>query len=148
MTQREKRKLAIQELVKSHVINDQAKLIELLEKNYGIKTNQAVVSRDLRNLDISKRTHGEAIAYELPHIDVAQEILRYAIRSIEHNETTIIINTVAGTADFVGDFLDKQQDLDILGTLAGENVVFVAPRSIKTITELYQNLCKHFKVTG
>lgn len=141
-----KRQLAIQELIKNHAIPDQAKLIELLANLYNIFTNQAAISRDLRKLGIHKRARGDIMVYELPEIDVVTEILSYAVKSVHHNESLVIINTIAGTADFVGDVLDKQQGLNILATLAGENVVFVAPVSIKNVEELSQNLSKLFKL--
>ncbi len=142
-----KRKSAIEQLVKTQPIENQAALIDLLEKNYGIKTNQAAISRDLRSLGITRKVRGDLLVYELPTIDVVNEILQYAVKSIEHNETTIVINTVAGTAAFVGDFLDVHQTvLNILGTLAGENVVFVLPRSVNTIKNLHQELLELFKI--
>lgn len=141
-----KRQSAIQELIKTHAIEDQARLLELLRSNYGIHTNQAAISRDLRSLEISKRSRGDTMVYELPQIDIVTEILHYAVRSITHNETLIVINTITGTAAFVGDFLDAQKDLAILGTLAGENVVFVTPRSIKDIETLVQQLSQRIKI--
>ncbi len=141
-----KRQTAIQELVKTHLIEDQTALIELLQKQYGISTNQAAISRDLRKLGINKRVHEGTAAYELPRIDIVSEILRYAVVSVRRNESMIVINTVEGTAAFVADYLDTQHDLAILGTLAGENIVFVSPQSIKDIEELYNKLCHRIKV--
>ncbi len=142
------RKQAIEKLVQEHAIQDQAELIDLLEKNYGISTNQAVISRDLRSLGITKRLRGEQLVYDLPQIDVVNEIMHYAVKSIAHNEVMIVINTLSGTADLVGDFLDTQTDLEILGTLAGENVVFVMPSSIKKIKELAQQIAGRIKIKG
>jgi transcriptional regulator of arginine metabolism len=74
------------------------------------------------------------------------EILRYAVVSIRHNEALIVITTIGGTAAFVGDYLDTQTDLNILGTLAGENMVFVTPTSMKDIEDLSNKLCHRLKV--
>jgi transcriptional regulator of arginine metabolism len=141
-----KRLSAIQELVKTHLIEDQTDLIELLQKQYGIETNQAAISRDLRKLGIHKRAREGTMVYELPHIDIMAEILRYAVVSIRHNEALIVITTIGGTAAFVGDYLDTQTDLNILGTLAGENMVFVTPTSMKDIEDLSNKLCHRLKV--
>ena len=141
-----KRQTAILELVKTHTIEDQTGLIELLQKEFGIETNQAAISRDLRKLGIHKRAHEGTMVYELPHIDIMSEILRYAVVSIRHNEALIVITTVGGTAAFVGDYLDAQTDLNILGTLAGENMVFITPTSMKNIEDLYNKLCHRLKV--
>jgi len=141
-----KRKTVLAELVQNHAIEDQASLLELLKSEHGIFTNQAAISRDLRSMGISKRLRGNKIVYELPQVDVISEIMHYAIKSMVHNETMIIINTVSGTADVVGDFLDQQKDLEILGTLAGENVVFIVPVSIKNIEKLFQQLSQRIKI--
>jgi transcriptional regulator of arginine metabolism len=140
------RQQAIQDLVKTHAIEDQGMLLELLKKEYKIETNQAVISRDLRSLGIFKRVRHGALVYELPQIDVMAEVLNYAVQSVERNETMIIIKTLPGTAGFVAEFLDTQDDFDLLGTLAGENTIFVVPRSIKTIEDLFQTICERFKI--
>jgi transcriptional regulator of arginine metabolism len=141
-----KRKQAVQDLVKTQAITDQAELLDLLQTQYNIQTNQAAISRDLRSLGISKQVRQGQAVYELPQIDVVGEIMRYAVKSINYNEVMIIINTVSGTADVVGDFVDAQDDLPVLGTLAGENVVFVTPVSIKNIKELAAKLALRIKI--
>lgn len=145
---KQERKTAIAELVKSHAIEDQAMLLDLLKKEYNIDTNQAAISRDIRKLGIHKRARGESMVYELPQTDAVTEILHYAVRSIAHNEAMIVIHTVPGTADLVGDFLDSQHNLAILATLAGENVVFIAPISTKHIEELAKQLSHTLKIKG
>ncbi|HRN78282.1 MAG TPA: hypothetical protein PLU71_03510 [Candidatus Dependentiae bacterium] len=140
------RKNAIQELIKTYAIEDQTELLEFLKTKYNIETNQAAISRDLRKLGIAKRLRGDRMVYELPTINVVNEILYYAVKSIRHNETLIVINTVPGTAAFVGDFLDAQHNLPILGTLAGENVVLVIPQSTKHIESLEQQLTQFIKL--
>lgn len=134
---------AIKELIKTFAISDQEALVELLAKHYDIQTTQAAVSRDLRRLGIVKTKEG----YEAPDLDVTAEILKLALVDIVHNESLIVIKTYPALADFVGDYIDQQDDLDILGCLSGENVVFVTPLSIKQIKKTYTALCKklHFK---
>ncbi len=141
-----KRKIAIQELIKTHAIGDHGTLVELLQKNYTITTNQAAVSRDLRSLGIYKKVRGETMIYEIPTTNAVAEILHYSIQSAHHNETTIIIRTIAGTASFVGDFLDMQHDLNFLGTIAGENTVLIVPHTIKNIEELFKKVCQRLKI--
>jgi len=141
-----KRQSAIQELIKANPIEDQGMLIELLEKQYGISTNQAAISRDLRDLNIYKRARGQTMVYEISGVDAVTEMLHYAVLSAQHNEATIIIKTMPGTANFVGEFLDTQQDLPILGTLAGDNTVFVAPLSTKNIEEVFKKLSQRLKI--
>ena len=141
------RQKAIKELVKKIAISDQKQLVELLKEHYEIEANQAVVSRDLRKLNVVKKMVNGVLSYEMPDVDVSAEILRLALVDINHNESMIVIKTHPGLADFVGDCVDQFNDLEVLGCLAGENVVFVAPKSIKNIHRTYEKICEkfHFK---
>lgn len=141
------RHTAIKELLKSHAIEDQKTLVQLIQEKYGIETNQSIISRDLRELGVTKSKIDNKLIYEIPEIDASREILRLGVRDVVHNETLIIVRTLPGLADFVGDFLDMYQDKGILATVAGENVVFVAPTSTKGIKKIYTRICSllHFK---
>jgi transcriptional regulator of arginine metabolism len=130
------RQEAIRKLLSKEAISDQQQLVERLKAVHAISTNQAAVSRDLQKLGVVKRSH----IYELPQTDIKAEIFKLAILKVEHNETTIVITTFPGLAAFVGDCLDHTEGLDILGCLAGENVVFVTPRSIKTIASTARSI--------
>ncbi len=131
----EKRQNAIQELLKKEYISDQEQIVELLLERYNIETNQAVVSRDLRKLGVAKKQVGGRLVYELPQTNIVSEILKLAIIDITYNEAHIVISTQPGLASFVGDAIDQFEDGDYLGCLAGENVVFVAPKTTKKMQE-------------
>lgn len=131
---------AIKELIKTTPIEDQQTLVSMIKQRYGIDTNQSIVSRDLRALGIGKHKIGEKMVYELPEHDASREILRLAIADISHNENTIAIKTLPGLASFVADYLDLQEDSDILATIAGENVVIVFPAGVSRTKELFNNL--------
>jgi transcriptional regulator of arginine metabolism len=136
----ERRHEAIKELIKTQPIEDQQTLVQLIKDRYGIDTNQSIVSRDLRAIGVGKHKSGERMIYEVPESDASKEILRLAVVSIEHNETLIVIRTLPGLASFVGDYLDLQEKESMLATLAGENVVFVAPKSTARIQELFNQI--------
>ena len=53
----------------------------------------------------------------------------------------IIVKTLPGLADYVGDYLDGQENSGILATLAGENVVFITPWSVQNIEHAFQQVC-------
>lgn len=141
------RQKAICEIIKKKTVSDQNQLTELLKEHYKIVTNQAVVSRDIRKLGIVKKMVNGILSYEMAEVDVSTEILKLALVDIQHNESMIVIKTHPGLADFVGDRVDQYSDLDVLGCLSGENVVFVIPKSIKNIHKIYEKVCEkfHFK---
>lgn len=137
-----KRQDAIVDLLKKTAVSDQNQLVELLKKHYDIETNQAVVSRDLRKLGVVKQVINDILTYKLPQTDVKTEILRLALLDISYNEAMIVITTHPALAAFVGDYIDQHQGLEVLGSLAGENAVFVVPKSIKKIKQTYEMLCE------
>lgn len=128
-----KRRAALKEIIGSHHVSDHQTLIELMKKRYGIDTSQAVVSRDLRAMGVSKHAVGNKLVYEVPSTDASREILHLAVVDIVHNEAMIVIKTLPGLAVFVADYLDLAGNKHILATLSGENVVYVCPASIKDI---------------
>ena len=131
-----KRQEAIKTIISSRTIEDQHALMECMQNEFHIATSQAIISRDLQALGISKRKIGNQMVYELPKVDPVIEILRHSVITVTHNETTIVITTVAGCADFVGDYLDIYAKSEILGTVAGENTIIVIPASIKKIGQV------------
>ncbi len=141
------RKEAIKELIKKYPVENQDMLVDLLLKEYGIETNQSVVSRDLRELGVTKYRFKDAMIYEFKETNGTKEILHLGVVDIAHNESMIVVKTLAGLALFVGDFLDAHTDIGVLATLAGENVVFVTPHSTKNIKEIFEAVCQalHFK---
>lgn len=135
------RREAIRALIDSHAVKDQQALVVLLKERYAMTASQPAISRDLRALHVGKTIHNGHTVYALPETDPAQEILRLAVTGIDHNEALVVVHTLSGLADFVGDYLDANQHPDILATLAGENVVFITPRSITNIESVYSAIC-------
>jgi transcriptional regulator of arginine metabolism len=136
------RQEAIRELIRQEPIEDQTTLVQLIKQKYGIDTSQAIVSRDLRTMGVVKRQVKNRMIYEVPTSDASREILRLAIVSVMHNEVLIVINTLPALAAFVGDYLDMQDDPDILGVLAGENTLFITPARSADIAHLYTKICR------
>ena len=139
MINAQERQNAIKKIIEKHEVKSQEHLMELLQTLYGIETSQAMISRDLQALGIARHRHQGKLIYEKQQ-DPTREILRLAILSIEHNETMIVIHTLCGLAAFIGDFFDMHKSIGIMGTLAGENIVFITPKSTKEIKVLIKKI--------
>ena len=135
------RRKAIKKLIDSELVENQHALVDLLKKRFDIETTQAVISRDLREMGVTKRSVDNRLIYETHTVDPSREILRLGVLDIEHNEQMIVIKTMPGMAAFVADVIDISDDIGVMGTLSGENVVFVAPRNIKQIKNVFEQLC-------
>lgn len=136
------RQNAIKTLIQEYEVENQDDLVQLLADKCSIFANQSVVSRDLRELGVVKRLVKDKALYELPSLDVSQEILRLAVVDVCYNTSLVVVKTLQGMAAFVSDFLDTEADrIGILGTLAGENTVFVTPQSAEKIKDFYEKVC-------
>ncbi len=142
MQKREHRLRAIRELIQKYPIEDQVELVDKLQKLYGIETTQSIISRDLRVLNIGKRNDQGRMVYDVLDKDVQSDILRNAIVDITYNETLIVIKTMPALADFTAEYIDQQELAEVLGTIAGENTVFVVPASVTRIKKLYELMCQ------
>lgn len=110
----------------------------------GHQVNQSKVSRLLRNINAikSKNDRGEMV-YRLPH-DVAppsiNTVLAELIVDILLNETLIIVKTSPGSASLIARIIDDKK-CHVIGTIAGDDTIFVAPQSVKDIQLTFDLLC-------
>jgi transcriptional regulator of arginine metabolism len=131
--------LLLAETVSTH---DEIKLA--LEK-LGHDANQSKISRLLRKLGAVKMTNEyKQMVYSLPlepAPPASKIILSQLIINITVNETLIVIHTNPGSASLIGRLLDHHRDeLSMLGTVAGDDTVFIAPTSVKSITQTLRSL--------
>ena len=104
----------------------------------GHRVNQSKVSRLLRKISAIKfkNEQGEMV-YHLPHDATPPPIsttLSELVIDIVANETTIIIKTSPGAASLLARILDHKK-CQILGTIAGDDSIFIAPQSINTLEQ-------------
>lgn len=140
---RTRKKASLEEALKAILLSDsvgtQEAIIEALEE-LGYEVNQSRISRLLRKLGAIKTANEhKQIIYTLPAEPAplaSKNILSQLIISIKTNESLIVINTNPGSASLIGRLLDyHREELNILGTVAGDDTVFIAPHSVKQIAK-------------
>jgi transcriptional regulator of arginine metabolism len=121
------RRALIRELIGVRAIATQEELRALLASR-GHAVTQATLSRDLARLGARRaaRPHGGS-AYELANARPAAPVLPELVRSIDDNGTLVVIHTAPGAAQVVAGALDRVGPAEILGTIAGDDAIFVAP---------------------
>ncbi|MBN2447490.1 MAG: arginine repressor [Phycisphaerae bacterium] len=132
MRDKSERQVALRRLVRRQAIANQNEMVSLLNE-LGFKATQASVSRDVRELGLVRVNGHYVAASELdgapgavPTIGDHNEL----ITSVEPvGANLIVIKTPPGAASAVAIELDKLKGLDIVGTVAGDDTVFVAVRS-------------------
>ncbi len=145
---RNKRHEAILTLIKENNIETQQDLTVALA-SVGFDVTQATVSRDIKELRLLKRLNDEGNYIYAPHTSENSEgvsdkmtlILKQSIVSINYALNTIVIKTLTGMAQGAASVLDAMQFPECLGTIAGDDTIFVTARS----EDAAQKLCKKLK---
>lgn len=143
------RRNKILELIQSHDIETQQQLAELLASS-GFNVTQATVSRDIKNLMLVKQNRNGISCYAVPKDlrnsnEKLRNIMKDTVISVDHAENIIVIKTLPGCAGPASEAIDMQADKNILGTLAGENTIFVVVRSAELASETAEEIKKVLK---
>jgi len=123
----QKRQKAILAILRSRRVARQAELVRLL-KERGIRVTQSSVSRDLQQLGITKLDTGYQ-HLEQPDPETEREAALVAgfvreIRTAGGNLT--VVRTVEGAAQRIALYLDRSGWPEIVGTVSGDDTIFVA----------------------
>jgi transcriptional regulator of arginine metabolism len=124
---------ALKHLLEEGELSTQEELREKLEKiNFDV--TQSTVSRDLRKLGAVRTADSEGRTVYRLHSEREPVIPSDdVVREIDSNGALIVIHTAVGCANLVARQLDRDRPDEILGTIAGDDTIFVAP-SIATKT--------------
>lgn len=147
-----KRHLKIREIIERKPLETQEELADELRKE-GIDVTQATVSRDIKELmlvkvPMSKNRYKYAVSNDSNFIinqERIQRLFRDAVINIDNSENLIVIKTLPGSAQAVASAIDQEQNDGILGTVAGDDTIFVAIKSktyLEGIKNKFYNLLK------
>ncbi len=143
---RSERQNKILELIENHNIETQEELASLLAAE-GYKTTQATISRDIRNLKLTKIVsadgHFKYVADKTDHKTVIakyRRILRDGFISMEEAGNILVIHTVAGMAMAVAASIDEMNWSEVAGCIAGDDTIFCAVRTAKDVSEVIEKI--------
>jgi transcriptional regulator of arginine metabolism len=122
------RQRAILETLKHGPVASQDDLQRVLRKR-GFRVGQATLSRDIRDLNLSKTSHG----YALPHGDGAagialppvSRLVREFVLDVRSAQNLLVIRTIVGSAQPVAAALDEADWSEIVGTIAGDDTILI-----------------------
>jgi len=128
----------IVEIIKAQPVETQEQLMELL-KLEGFDVTQATVSRDIKELRLYKRADksgntrydvekGSALP-DADHIERYRVAMKHNICNIDYAGNTVAIKCYVGMAQAVCAAIDGLNFDDIVGTIAGDDTIFILVRS-------------------
>jgi transcriptional regulator of arginine metabolism len=142
MMSKQTRHFAIKELVSTRELVNQNQLQRELKK-VGFSVTQATLSRDLQELGVGRAPSAGKRVYVLQpaaELQGLRPLVGAEVVSISANETLVVIHTLPGCANTVGEFIDVLKNGDIIGTVAGDNTLLVIPQSNRKTAQLVQFL--------
>ena len=145
------RQMAILSIIEKDSIETQEELAAKL-RDLGIVVTQATVSRDIKELRLLKVLTPDG-SYKYATVDkaehgVSERLVRMfidSVLSISHAENLIVIRTLPGSANAAGEAIDSMRWPEVLGTISGDNTIFVAVRSaaeVPAVVEKFQEILK------
>ncbi len=130
-------------------LSTQEELVEELS-DQKFKVTQSTISRDLRKLGAVKaQDPAGRTVYRLPDdlsspAMISGNSFAGLLVDVQHNGSLIVINTTPGSASLVARQLDQTRPEGILGTIAGDDTIFVAPVSSRKIEQTIEAISSLF----
>ena len=132
MTTKSQRQHVIERLLSEQAVASQVQLVELLAGE-DIEATQATVSRDLDELGAVKMRAGGQTVYAIPEITsqrgVPVETLRRVcsdwVVDVGQSGPLVVLRTPPGSAHVVASAIDRSALDGVLGTVAGDDTIFV-----------------------
>ncbi len=128
---RKQRLLRILELISTYQIHTQEELVEALAQD-GWEVTQSSVSRDIAELGLIKLdgVYHRPLADELKAVDPNELRIREGLLRVDPSgEALVVLRTPPGEANRVAVALDRLAWPQVVGTLAGDDTIFVATGS-------------------
>lgn len=137
-----RRHFAIRDILASERISTQEELCEEL-KNRGYDVTQATVSRDIRELSLLKISDGNGYHYAWPEkMGLKSSYVRMkrsfqdSVVSYNYSENIVVIKTLPGAAQSIASLIDSLGNQHILGTVAGDDTIFIVIKPIAAVEEV------------
>ncbi|MGI6136287.1 MAG: arginine repressor [Clostridiales bacterium] len=134
--QRTKRQEKILYIIDTDNIENQQQLTEVLNKE-GFRVTQATVSRDMKELGLSKRKGIDGVAYYKrpidPKLSKLKTLFHQSVTKIDSTQNIIVIKTLSGSANSACSLIDKINHPYIVGTIAGDDTIIIVVRSSEVV---------------
>ena len=141
---------AFKELLNQERFGSQSEIVDALKKQGFTGINQSKISRMLSKFGaVRTRNTKMEMVYCLPNelsVPNTSSPLKNLVLDVDHNSMLIVIKTTPGAAQLIARLLDSiGKSEGILGTIAGDDTIFVTLTNEKPSTELLQKIHRRFE---
>lgn len=126
-------------IISSRKIETQEELAGEL-RSLGYTVTQATISRDIKELQLIKVADGERGTYRYAQRPERKEtavnerlirILNDSLIGVDSAGQMVVVRTLSGSANVAAEAIDTFQWPEVLGTIAGDNTIFIVVRNRK-----------------
>lgn len=141
---------AFRALLKEEKFSSQSEIVLALQEQGFENINQSKVSRMLTRFGaVRTRNARMEMVYCLPvefGVPTATSPLKNLVLDIDYNEALVVIRTSPGAAQLIARLLDSLGKSEgILGTIAGDDTIFITPARAFSVKQLYDVILEMFE---
>ncbi|WP_294907756.1 arginine repressor [uncultured Ruminococcus sp.] len=143
-----RRHAKILDIIAEYPIETQDELLTRL-KDDGYKATQATISRDIKDLRLVKTLGSDGkyryVSAAKNSTDIRSNfssLFASSVNSIDFAQNIVVIKTLSGMAQAVCAALDSNDYKAVVGTIAGDDTIFIACRSSQLAVSLTEELKK------
>ncbi len=143
-----RRHAKILDIITEYPIETQDELLTRL-KDEGYKATQATISRDIKDLRLVKTLGSDGkyryVSASKNSTDIRSNfssLFASSVNSIDFAQNIVVIKTLSGMAQAVCAALDSNDYKAVVGTIAGDDTIFIACRSSQLAVNLTEELKK------
>lgn len=143
-----RRHAKILDIIAEYPIETQDELLTRL-KEEGYKATQATISRDIKDLRLVKTLGSDGkyryVSASKNSTDIRSNfssLFASSVNSIDFAQNIVVIKTLSGMAQAVCAALDSNDYKAVVGTIAGDDTIFIACRSSQLAVNLTEELKK------
>lgn len=123
----------ILDIISKNEISTQDGLIEKLAEE-GYVVTQATISRDIKRLHLTKRLSSSgkyiySVTNQMPQNSRSQQLLADAVIKTDYAQNVAVIKCRVGMGSAVGAIIDQMDWDSVVGTIAGDDTIFVLLRT-------------------
>ncbi|MDF7651795.1 MULTISPECIES: transcriptional regulator ArgR [Pantoea] len=133
---------AFKALLKEEKFSSQGEIVQALQEDGFENINQSKVSRMLTKFGaVRTRNAKMEMVYCLPAelgVPTTTSPLKNLVLDIDYNDALVVIHTSPGAAQLIARLLDSLGKAEgILGTIAGDDTIFITPARSFTVKQLH-----------
>jgi transcriptional regulator of arginine metabolism len=141
------RRSAILRIIRESTVRNQDELVKVLKKQ-GFEATQSSVSRDLRELGVAKAGDHYIVPQsgDAQVADAFAAVANFVVEVRTAGPSLTVVRTTTGTAQSVAVAIDRSHWPEVVGTISGDDTIFIATEEGREQRKLRDRLRSIFKV--